>query len=304
VKALLCIPTLNAGADALSLLFAMKSQTFRPTHFVVIDSGSTDGSVELFEAAGAAIRVIERSEFNHGATRQMAVEAGAEADVVVFFTQDAIPADADALRNLLACFDDPGVGAAFGRQLPRPGAGPIAAHARLFNYPSESRVKTAADAPELGIKTAFISNSFAAFRRAALMSVGGFPGNVILSEDTYVAAKMLLAGWKVAYCAEALVYHSHDYGFMDEFKRYFDIGVFHAREPWIRQEFGQPAGEGVRFVRSELAYLMKTQPVLIPSALMRSVLKFAGYKMGTRERRWPLWLKRRLSMHAGYWKSN
>ena len=42
------------------------------------------------------------------------------------------------------------------------------------------------------MKTAFNSNSFAAYRRKALKDVGGFPINTILSEDMYVTAKMLL----------------------------------------------------------------------------------------------------------------
>jgi rhamnosyltransferase len=157
------------------------------------------------------------------------------------------------------------------------------------------------DSPKFGIKTAFISNSFAAYRRTALLSVGGFPSNTILSEDTYVAAKMLLAGWKIAYCADAMVYHSHNYGFIEEFKRYFDIGVFHAREPWIRQAFGQAEGEGMRYVRSELKYLWSKDYKLIPSAILRTILKLLGYKLGFMEQKIPMWLKVHLSMNKQYW---
>ncbi len=279
-------------------------QTVKPMQALVIDSSSSDGGVELARQAGFLAHAIPVEQFNHGATRQLGVEMLAEAEILVFMTQDAVLAAPDALERLLACFADERVGAAYGRQLPHPGAGAIGAHARLFNYPARSEVKVVADAPRLGIKTAFISNSFAAYRRSALLEAGGFPGDVILSEDTYVAARMLLNGWKVAYCAEAQVFHSHDYSVAQEFQRYFDTGVFHGREPWIRKAFGQPGGEGMRFVRSELRYLARERPFMIPAALTRTLVKFAGYKLGTLERRWPLWLKRRLSMQAGYWKSN
>lgn len=93
------------------------------------------------------------------------------------------------------------------------------------------------------------------YRRSALEAVGGFPADVIGSEDAYVAARMLLAGWKVQYAASAQVYHSHDYRLMDEFHRYFDIGVFYGREPWIRQAFGDAGGEGKRYVLAELRAL-------------------------------------------------
>lgn len=301
MKIALCIPTLNAGTLAHLLSSAIRNQTRQPDMLLVIDSGSNDGTAEVLKSIGARLYTIDRTKFNHGGTRQLAVEMVPDEEIIIFLTQDAVPAHPEAFENLLKYFDDEKVGAAYGRQLPRIDARPIEAHARIFNYPRESRVKAMADAPKLGIKTAFISNSFAAYRRIALMEVGGFPSNTILSEDTYVASKMLLSGWKIAYAANAMIYHSHDYGFVEEFKRYFDIGVFHAREAWIRQTFGQAEGEGIRYVRSEVRYLREVAPHLIPSALIRTVLKLAGYKLGAMEHYLPVRLKRLLSMHPQFW---
>jgi rhamnosyltransferase len=154
----------------------------------------------------------------------------------------------------------------------------------------------------LGFKAIFISNAFAAYRRDALLAVGGFPRDVVFGEDTITAAKLLLARWKIAYVAEALVYHSHSYTWLQEFKRYFDIGVLHAKEGWLLDEFGGAAGEGGRFVRSEFRYLWVSSKKLIPSALIRTGIKFAGYKLGSLEEKLsPQW-KRRLSMNPGFWK--
>jgi rhamnosyltransferase len=153
----------------------------------------------------------------------------------------------------------------------------------------------------MGIKSIFISNSFAAYRREALLASGGFPKNVIFGEDTITAARLLLSGWKVAYVAEAQVYHSHSYTWKQEFKRYFDIGVLHARARWLLQEFGTAGGEGGRFVRSELRYLWPLHWSLIPSALIRTALKLVGYRLGRIEKRLSPGLKRRLSMHPGFW---
>lgn len=292
---------MNPGSNASVLLRSMAQQNCQPSETLVIDSESDDASDELFRAAGARVVVIPRAGFDHGGTRQMAVEMLPDIDIFVFLTQDAILAGKDDLESILACFRDEKVGAAYGRQLPRDQAGAIEAHARFYNYPGQSRVRSASDIPELGIKAAFFSNSFAAYRRSALQAAGGFPGKVILGEDMYVAARMLLQGWKIAYCAEAQVFHSHDYSMWDEFRRYFDIGVFHGRESWLRQVFGQPSGEGARFVRSEVAYLKKAHPFLIPGALLRNVLKLSGYRLGLLAVHLPLWLKRRLSLHRGYW---
>jgi rhamnosyltransferase len=242
--------------------------------------------------------VITRAEFNHGGTRQMGVDMMPEADIIAFLTQDALLANPDAIDLLLAAFADESVGAAYGRQLPHRNAGPIAAHARLFNYPPESQLRGLEDRERFGIKTAFISNSFAAYRRSALMQAGGFPADTIMNEDTYVAGRMLASGWKIAYCADAQVFHSHDYRFLDEFKRYFDIGVFHTHTPWLQQLFGGASGEGRRYVLSELRYLLKRAPWLIPSALLRTALKLLGFKLGGSL---PRTVSPYFSLHRSYW---
>jgi rhamnosyltransferase len=271
---------------------------------LVIDSGSIDGTVAASRDFGFTVEPIQKSDFNHGGTRQYAVGLCPAAEIIVFMTQDAIPTGNDALVRLIAAFDDPAVGAAYGRQLPRPHSGLIEAHARLFNYPDQSYVATLSDRGRLGIKAAFLSNSFAAYRRVALEAVGGFPAHVILGEDTYVAGKMLLAGWKIAYRADAQVFHSHGYSYLEEFRRYFDIGVFHHRAAWMLTEFGKPEGEGGRFVRSEVRYLWGRAPWLIPSALLRTILKYAGYRLGRMESGLPLRIKIACSMHKGFWVSD
>lgn len=297
----LIVPTLNAGGLWESWLEAFEQQTRKPDCLLLIDSSSSDGTVALARAHGFDAQVIAKSEFNHGGTRQFGVGVLSAMDIIVFLTQDALLASPDALERLLASFEDQRVGAAYGRQLPHRSAGPIAAHARLFNYPAESQLRGLEDRARFGIKTVFISNSFAAYRRNALMQVGGFPADTIMNEDTYVAGKMLLSGWKIAYCAEAQVFHSHDYGFLDEFKRYFDIGVFHTHTSWLQQTFGGASGEGLRFVISEMRYLIKRAPWLIPSAALRTGLKWLGFKLGALHRRLPRAIRRGFSLHKSYW---
>ncbi len=300
-KVAVCVPTLNAGSAWGRWLDAWSAQRVKP-HTLAIDSESNDDTPLLAQAAGLRVQRIPRATFNHGGTRQMAVELLGEAEFIVFLTQDAILATPHAIGNLLAEFDDPAVGAVGGRQLPHLDAGPIAAHARHYNYPDSSCVRSAADIPALGIKTAFLSNSFAAYRKSALMAVGGFPDDVIFGEDMCVAARMLLSGWKLAYRADAAVHHSHDYSMLQEFRRYFDLGVMHAREDWLTRSLGRPEGEGARFVRSELLWLGRHAPQLIPSAALRTLLKLAGYRLGKAETALPIGLKRQLGMLRSYWQ--
>ena len=297
----LIVPTLNAGSLWESWLKAFEQQTRKPDTLLVIDSSSSDNTAALARAHGFDVQVIAKSDFNHGGTRQFGVNVLPGMDIIVFLTQDALLASPDAIERLLAAFADERVGAAYGRQLPHRDAGPIAAHARLFNYPAESQMRCLEDRTRFGIKTVFISNSFAAYRRSALMEVSGFPVDTIMNEDTYVAGKMLVWGWKIAYCADAQVFHSHDYRFLEEFKRYFDIGVFHTQTAWLQQTFGGASGEGLRFVISEMRYLMKRAPWLIPSAMLRTGVKWLGFRLGELHPALPRAIRTCFSLHKTYW---
>ena len=297
----LIVPTLNAGSLWQSWLKAFNQQTRKPDYLLVIDSSSSDNTVALARANGFEVQVIPKTEFNHGGTRQFGVNKMTDVDIIVFLTQDALLASPEAIEKLLAAFDDEQVATAYGRQLPHLNAGRIAAHARLFNYPAASQLRCMEDRSHYGIKSVFISNSFSAYRRSALIQVGGFPVDTIMNEDTFVAGKMLVSGWKIAYCADAQVYHSHDYSFLDEFKRYFDIGVFHIHTPWLQQTFGGASGEGLRFVLSEMRYLVKLAPWLIPSAMLRTGLKWLGFKLGAQHQGLPKTLRSGFSLHKAYW---
>jgi len=297
----LVVPTLNAGDGFVEWLAALKTQTVCPRRLLLVDSASTDGTPRLAAQAGFELVRIERADFNHGGTRQMAVDRLADCELIVFMTQDAVLASPTSLEVLLKAMKDERVGAAYGRQLPRPRCDAIEAHSRLFNYPTASHRRDRGDISRFGIKTSFLSNSFAVWRRSALLEIGGFPNYLIQNEDAWAASRLIQAGWKIAYSSNAAVYHSHRYGVLQEFRRYFDIGVFHARERWIRDSFGQAGNEGRRFVRSEIWHLFRKSPVSIPAALVRAGLKLIGYKLGNMQHRLPPKLRLLLSMNKGYW---
>lgn len=296
------IPTYNGRSDLGRLLSSLEKQT-AAFDLLIVDSSSSDGTAEEARSRANSFVSIISNQFNHGGTRQMMVDLNPGYDVYVFMTQDAYLEDSEAIARLVAPFIDNSVGAVCGRQLPHLSATPLAIHARAFNYPETSCIKTYEDAPTLGIKTPFMSNSFSAYRGDALHEVGGFPEHVILSEDMYVAAKMLLARWKVAYSSDATCKHSHNYTLREEFCRYFDVGVFHARERWIRQHFGNTKGEGLRYVKSELQFLGLSRIYLWPEAMLRNALKLLAYKLGRREELIPIAIKKKLSMHRRFWDS-
>jgi rhamnosyltransferase len=194
------------------------------------------------------------------------------------------------------------VAAAYGRQLPHHNATPFAAHARLFNYPDTSRTQTLADAPSRGLKACFLSDSFAAYRVSDLHSVGGFARRILCAEDMHLAARLLMAGKSIRYQAQACARHSHNYNWLQEFRRYFDTGAFHAQNDWMLKIFGGAQAEGWRYVRSELNYLASQAPWRLPGALARTAIKWMAYRMGHNAHQWPIGLKKHMSMNKGYWE--
>lgn len=276
----LVVLTLNPGPSFVDWLDAVRNQTLSIDELLVIDSQSTDSYPEIAVRYGFSFHRIRREEFGHGKTRQLAVEILTGSEIIIFMTQDAILEKPDSLAHLMKGLESPEVGAAYGRQLPRKDASPIEAHARLFNYPDSSRVKSLEDIQELGIKTPFISNSFSAYKKNALMDAGGFPLHLNFGEDVYVASKLILKGWRISYVAEATVFHSHRFTYREEWNRYLQVGQFYGREAWIIQAFGNTRGEGKRFVLSEVGYLFSRNALLIPSSLFRTILKFVGYHVG------------------------
>ena len=297
------IPTWNASRYWARMHAALEEQKISGAQILIIDSSSSDSTRELARRAGYRFKSIPQEKFQHGATRQLATGLLPFAKVIVYLTQDAILDGDRPVEHLIRAFDDPLVGAAYGRQLPREEAGCIEHHSRLFNYPDHSEVRDLASREKLGFRAAFFSNSFAAYRRVALEEVGGFPKDTIVSEDVSVAARMLLAGWRIAYRADANAIHSHDLTIRQEFSRFFDIGVHHGRSQWLIEQFGSARGEGYAFVTSQMRFLLRSGPALIPLALLRNVTKWCSYQLGLHEKSLPLTVKRAISGQPNYWRT-
>lgn len=297
----LVIPTLNAGESFAKLLENIELQNIKISEKIIIDSGSVDDTLLLGEKYNYKIIKIEK--FNHGNSRKIAVENLHKSDVVVFITQDIELYDINSIAKLTEIFQNSSIAATYGRQIPKNDANPIAKHNRFFNYPSKSAIKKFEDKNLLGIKTVFLSDSFAAYHINILRKIGNFPENVIIGEDMYIAAKMLNNGYEIYYNAEAKVYHSHNYNLMQEFKRYFDTGVFHSREKWIIKSFGKSEGEGIKIVLSQLKYLYSEKNFnYIIKAIFINFIRFLAYKLGQFEKYLPIKMKVLLSAQSYFFK--
>jgi len=295
------IPTFNAEKYLPDLLEKLNNQTVS-FELIIIDSSSTDTSVSIAKQYTNNIIIIPQIEFDHGGTRTKAAKV-ASGEIIVFLTQDALPYDNQSIEKILEPFKDEKIGAAYGKQLAYEETSLFGKHLREFNYTNTSYIRILDDKEKYGIKTTFLSDSFAAYRRSALEKVNWFKDGLIVGEDNYAGAKILLENYALAYCSGAKVYHSHSYTIIDEFKRYFDIGVFHKRENWILKTFGKAEGEGGKYVKSEFNYLLKYHAYhRIPEFFIRNGMKYLGYKLGQKHESLPLKLVKKLSLHRSWWE--
>ncbi len=307
------IPVYRPGKTFAELLKRLSAQTQPVGRYIIMntekeywDRWVAESSPDLPE--NMTVTHVTREEFDHGATRHAGI-LKSQADVCVCMTHDALPADRFLLAELVQALEqDPGEGAsriavAYARQLARPDCGAIERFTRNFNYPEQSRVKTEADVPELGIKTYFCSNVCAAYRRDVYLELGGFIRRTIFNEDMIFTAKALRHGYAAAYAAKARVIHSHNYSAAEQLRRNFDLAVSQADHPEVFSGL-RSEGEGIRLVRMTAEHLVREKKAyLIPKLVWQSGFKYMGYLLGKRYRSLPGPLVRRLSMNKNYWET-
>jgi rhamnosyltransferase len=266
----------------------------------VVNSSSGDGTVELAHEMGADVLVVPRNEFNHGTTRELARKT-LGTDIVVMMTPDARPRDSDLLAKLVRPILQGAASVAYARQVPHEGAGYFEAFPRGFNYPEKNESWSSEDVKDMGPRAFFCSNVCAAWSNVALDEIGGFSPTLSL-EDTIAAAKLLSAGHRIAYCADAVVAHSHRYTLAQEFRRHFDTGYVRARHRDLLFAAGGDERRGAAYGTAMMNQLLREQPWLMPYGMAHLMAKYAGYRAGFHGHRLPRSVKRRLSGQDYYWQ--
>jgi rhamnosyltransferase len=163
MKITVIIPTYNAASYLDVLLAKLKEQTIS-FELIIIHSSSQDDTVKIAKQYTKNILTIPTDQFDHGGTRTKAAKT-AQGDIIVFLTQDALPYSNDTIESLIDIFKTPSVAATYGRQLAYEKTSIFGKHLRHFNYPINSSTRTLNDTNKYGIKTAFLSDSFAAYRK-------------------------------------------------------------------------------------------------------------------------------------------
>lgn len=246
---------------------------------LVVNSSSQDGTVDIAKEFGAEVMVIPRREFNHGTTREWARQK-LNTKIVVMLTPDAY-AFPDMLEKLILPIQRKEASLAYARQIPHDEADFFERFPREYNYPKESHIRSIEDASKWGSYTNFFSNSASAYLNSALDEIGGFP-HLLLGEDAYACARLLLSGKSVAYVADAVVKHSHSYTLKQEFQRAFDTGLGRKEIEAVLKYAGKDIKRGSHFTKALIQAAWREDPRLLPYAALQTCVKALGYLIGRR----------------------
>jgi len=297
------IPVKNGGDGLIRCLDGIRAQEVaEEVEIVVVDSGSTDGSVAAARARSALVHEIPAHQFSHGASRNLGA-ARARGELLAFVSQDAVPVDRQWLSRLTAPLSrDPALAGVYGRQLPNDDATPPEQYFLNFLYGARSR-RQSASLDQLSMDTTLFSNVNSAVPRR-IWERFAFVQDIIMSEDQEWSRRVLLEGFSIAYEPSAAVRHSHRYTVTGAFRRFFDSGASSDRAYLAgRQHSSRVLRQAaIRYARGEIDWLWRTgQRRWIPYTVLYESAKMGGLLAGANHRRIPLELKRKLSAMPTYW---
>ncbi len=226
-KVSVVIPTKNAGLVFRKVLQALKAQEYEgDIELIAIDSGSTDGTLEVASEFGATVIVVPPAEFDHGLTRNRGIEA-ASGDIIVMMSQDAVPGNPYLARNFVSAFDDPKIAGAYARQVAaeeadvltkRNAAAALAGRTAREVHWIEDWAAYRKLSPVERYYFCNFDDVCSAIRKSVWRSIPFRASD--FGEDLDWSQQILEAGWKIAYWPEAYVVHSHQPSFRYLYERH------------------------------------------------------------------------------------
>ena len=299
------IPTYKPGAEFVRVIRGLHNQSVKINRVIIMNTeeaffkGVANDLQKFIDEGFVEVHHILKQDFDHGNTRREGI-AKSKADIFVMMTMDAVPADDKLIENLIRPLSDDKVAASYARQLPKEGASRREQITREFNYPDVSVLKSSKDYDRLGIKTFFCSNVCCAYSRRIYDKLGGFVTRAIFNEDMIYAGQAVKQGYMISYTAEGVVYHSHDYGAIEQFRRNVDLGISQADHPEVFDGFRSET-EGVRMVKMVITRLIKGGRwyEVVPYVWI-SAWKLMGYRMGKSYKKLPLALVKACSTNPDY----
>lgn len=214
-------------------LSLLRQEKVNINSIIYVLTESEDRTEEILKRKNLNYKLIKKSEFSHSLVRENAAKES-EADIIVFITQDIIIKNNDWLEKLVSAIIDGEAEACYSRQLTK--YNNIEKYIRESNYPDVSVIKTKADIDKLGLKTFFFSDASSAIDAKIFKKLNYYDGkNFMFNEDMYIAHKLIMNNYRIKYCADSVIYHSHKFSLKQLYKRYKDSGNFFKENKYMDQ---------------------------------------------------------------------
>lgn len=238
---------------------------------------SKDNTEKILKENKIEYKKIKKEDFSHSLTREKAA-FDTEADVVVFITQDIIIEKDNWLYELVNPIFKGEAEACFSRQICTNNS--IEKYTREKNYPNVSRIVSKDDIEKLGLNTFFFSDASSAIKRDVFVKLNGYDNkNLPINEDMYIAHKLIQNGYKIKYCSESEVIHSHDFSFKEQYDRYKLTGKFFKQNSYLDNYGTTKSGGGLAKYVLKRALQDKNIKVLI-KFVPNMAARYIGMKVG------------------------
>lgn len=299
----LIIPTYLPDQKLDLLLERIRKQSVQPDRIMLLNTlvaGKEDIVDPYIEKYGVEVYPIQKAEFDHGGTRDYGANLS-KADYIMFMTQDAVPVDSHLISNIMKGFEDEKVSLCYARQIAGKHGDVLEQYTREFNYPDRDIEKSKKDLDTMGIKAFYCSDVCAVYRKDVYEAMGGFVKQTIFAEDMIMGYKMIMADYKIRYVKDAKVLHSHNYNYVQQFKRNFDVGVAHQQ---YKEIFGsvQSVPEGVKLVKETSRQMLREKKYLsLVDLFFASGFKYLGYKLGYQYKHLPESMVLNFTSSRQYW---
>lgn len=210
----------------------------------ILTESNDDDTEKLLKLNKCKYKKISKRDFSHSLVREKAAFES-KVDVVVFITQDVEIIRDDWLYNLVKDING-NVVATYSRQLPK--YNNIEKYTREKNYPAESSIVSKKDLDRLGLRTFFFSDASSAIKRDVFVKLGGYDGKKLsISEDMYYAHKVIMNDYKIKYCADSEIIHSHKFTLRQIYDRYKLTGQFFKENSYLDQYGTNESGKNLAF---------------------------------------------------------
>ena len=192
---------------------------------------STDQTESILKSKKLNYNKIEKNDFSHSLTRELAAR-NSKADIIVFISQDVEPSDENWLYYLVKDIIDGSVSATYSRQITK--FNNLEKYTREKNYPKESKIVSKDDINDLGLKAFFFSDAASAIKKEVFEQLNYYDNKRLpINEDMYIAHKLITNGYKIKYCSDSIIYHSHNFKLKELYNRYKLTGQFFKENSYL-----------------------------------------------------------------------